>query len=62
MNTLIPTINDDIDIAVDRTYGTAESWVERRLVDLRDSIRDEPVKSVLIAGAIGALLGRIFLR
>lgn len=62
MNDLIPTLDEDIDIAIDNAYGTAESWVERRLVDMRDSIRDEPVKSVLIAGAIGAVIGRFFLR
>ena len=61
MNKLTPA-TDDIDIAVDNTYGSAESWVERRLVDLRDSIREDPVKSVLVAAVVGAIVGRFFLR
>ena len=51
-----------IEPAVDDGYGTSESWAERRIVDLRDAIRREPIKTSLIAMAIGAVLGRIFLR
>jgi ElaB/YqjD/DUF883 family membrane-anchored ribosome-binding protein len=66
MNMLDPVVDQDIEVAgdddfIDDTYNTAESWVERRLVDARDTIREEPIKTVLIAAAIGAVLGRIFL-
>lgn len=53
---------EDRETAFEDGYGPAESWAERRLVDLRDRIRDEPIKTTLIAMAIGALLGRVLLR
>lgn len=55
-------IGQDIEVDLDETYGVAESWLERRLVDVRDAMRDEPIKTTLIAMVAGALLGRIFLR
>lgn len=57
-----PGPSADLEAPFDQGYGTAESWAERRLVDLRDAVREEPIKTTLIAMAAGALLGRIFLR
>lgn len=62
MSMMDPTLDEDVEISIDDAYLTAESWLERRLVDTRDAIREEPIKTVLIATVIGAILGRILLR
>lgn len=62
MNMVDPELDAEVEAAIEDAYGTAESWFERRLVDVRDSIREEPIKTTLIAMVIGAVLGRIFLR
>ena len=62
MNMMDAAEDRDAGIAIEDGYGGAESWIERRLVDARDAIREEPIKTVLIAAAVGAILGRIVLR
>jgi len=62
MNMMDAAEDRDAGIAIEDAYGGAESWIERRLVDARDAIREEPIKTVLIAAAVGAILGRIVLR
>jgi len=54
-------IEDAQDI-LDDTLDSAESWLEQKLIDVRNSARDEPVKTLAIAAAIGAVIGAIFLR
>lgn len=43
-------------------WDSAESWLERKVADTRDAVREEPIKMLAIAAGIGALLGAIFLR
>jgi hypothetical protein len=62
MNTIDPALDEEVEAAIEDAYGPAESWLERRLVDVRDTIREEPIKTTLIAMAIGAVLGRFFWR
>jgi ElaB/YqjD/DUF883 family membrane-anchored ribosome-binding protein len=47
---------------LDGTLDRAESWLEQKLVDVRYSARDEPIKTLAIAAAVGAVIGAIFLR
>ena len=46
----------------DEAAQTAESWIEQKLIDVRASARDEPLKTLAIAAAIGAVFGALFLR
>ena len=57
--------DDDIEDAeetVDEASEAAESWIEQKLIDVRASARDEPLKTLAIAAAIGAVFGALFLR
>ena len=53
---------EDAQDTLDDTLDSAESWLEQKLIDVRNSARDEPVKTLAIAAAIGAVIGAIFLR
>ncbi|BCW87945.1 hypothetical protein sos41_10770 [Alphaproteobacteria bacterium SO-S41] len=53
---------EDAEDTFEETLDTAESWIEQKLVDVRNSARDEPIKTLAIAAAIGAVIGAIFLR
>lgn len=53
---------EDAQDTLDEATDTAESWVEQKLLDIRASARDEPVKTLAIAAAIGAVIGALFLR
>lgn len=57
-----PDAADDFDDDVIEVYDTAESWLERKVADTRDAVREEPIKMLAIAAGIGALIGAVFLR
>lgn len=57
--------DDDLEDAqetLEDTLDPAESWLEQKLIDVRNSARDEPIKTLAIAAAVGAIIGAIFLR
>lgn len=53
---------DDVEDEVVEVYDTAESWMERKIADTRDAVREEPIKMLAIAAGVGAILGALFLR
>ena len=53
---------DEADGEVAEYYDSAESWLERKIADTRDAVREEPIKMLAIAAGVGAVLGAIFLR
>ena len=55
-------ITDDFEDDVVDIYDSAESWLERKIADTRDVVREEPIKMLAIAAGIGALIGAVFLR
>lgn len=54
------SISDDVEARLTEVYEGAESWAEEKLEVTRERIRGEPIKSVLIAAAVGALIARLF--
>lgn len=53
---------EEAEATFEDTLDTAESWIEQKLIDVRNSARDEPIKTLAIAAAVGAVIGAIFLR
>ena len=53
---------EEAEATFEETLDTAESWIEQKLIDVRNSARDEPIKTLAIAAAVGAVIGAIFLR